>query len=113
MGNKTKFKPMCDDGKDGHCVTWMFGYCNQCLDKGMIKMEFKRTTTTRATIKKMSKYTFEFKEEDIKTGKKSTPRKPHLCREIQDDMLFGLSMEKGKLRAVMYHSYDCFEKLTD
>lgn len=29
---RKKYKPQCEDGRNGNCVTWFCGYCNQCID---------------------------------------------------------------------------------
>ena len=74
-------------------------------------MKFKATVKCRSTIKKKKEYLFEFDQKDIDIGLKRNPKNQHFALEKQDKILFGLSNYKGKLRAVMYHSYDVFENI--
>ena len=32
-----KFTPMCVDGRKRNCLTWAFGYCEECIDNEKTK----------------------------------------------------------------------------
>jgi len=74
-------------------------------------MMFKNTMKSRGSLIKKKVYDFKFDDKDVELGKKATPESPHFCKDKDDEILFSLSLWEGKLRAVMYHSYDVFEEL--
>lgn len=76
-------------------------------------MRFKRTMCAKSSVKKLKEYEFDLTKEDVEKGLKATYDKPYFVRLKEDTFWCGLSKNKntGKLRVVMYHSYDVFEPI--
>lgn len=73
-------------------------------------MEFTRALISKATIKKLKKYTFpEFSDKEIAEGRKGTYSKPLFLEK--GNCWYGLYTDQKRLCIVMYHSWDKFKEI--
>lgn len=74
-------------------------------------MKFKRTFSSRASIKKLKEYSFnELSEQDISEGKKRTHDNPFFI--VRQNTLYGLYTDsQGVFTISMYHSFDNFKEI--
>jgi len=77
-------------------------------------MKFKRRMVAKTSVKKKKEYEFDFKEIDIKKGKKAKYETPHFCKEKDGFCWCALYQnEDDQLEIQMFHSFDGFTEITD